>query len=127
MVDLAAFERLAREEYERLPQEVHALTEGIEIRVMDEAPPEVLHQMGIDHPLDLLGLFEGFGLSEGRAMEETGVMPNRVWLYRLPILAFEREGDDSLEAVVRHVLVHEIGHHFGLSDDDLYAIDDAED
>ena len=126
-MDADTFAAVARAEYDALPEEVRALTRDVEIRIADEASPEVLANMGIDHPLDLLGLFEGFGLSEGQVRESTGVMPNRVWLYRLPILAFQRGGEDSIEAVIRHVLVHEIGHHFGLSDDDMYAIDDAED
>lgn len=126
-MDADAFARLAQAQYDALPDDVRAATQGIEIRVADEASPEVLESMEIDHPLDLLGLFEGVGLSQGAVNEPTGALPNRVWLYRLPILAFQEEGEDSLEAVVRHVLVHEIGHHFGLSDDDMYAIDESED
>ena len=126
-MDTDTFARLARAQYEALPEEVRAMTRDIELRVADEATPEVLAQMGIDHPDDLLGLFEGLGLSQGAVDHYTGAMPNRIWLYRLPILAFQATGEDSLEDVVRHVLVHEIGHHFGLSDDDMYAIDDAED
>lgn len=127
MISLDAFERIARAEYERLPEEFRALTGDVTIAVADWPTDEALDELGIEHPLDLLGLFEGVGLTEASAFGETGRMPNRIWLYRRPILAFQAEGEDSLEAVIRHVLVHEIGHHFGLSDDDMYAIDDAED
>jgi len=127
MISLDTFARIAREEYERLPQEFRALTGEIQIRVADWPTDEALDELGLEHPLDLLGLFEGVGLTEGSAFGETGRLPNRIWLYRRPILAFREEGDDTLEAVIRHVLIHEIGHHFGLSDDDMYAIDDAED
>ncbi|WP_420393649.1 metallopeptidase family protein [Acuticoccus sp.] len=126
MIDLEAFEQLAAREYARLPQEVRDLTGEVEIRVADAAPLDVLDAMGLDHPDDLLGLFEGIGLNDASAAPETGIMPNRIWLYRHAILAHQREGEDALDAVVRHVLVHEIGHHFGLSDDEMYAIDDAD-
>ncbi|WP_226577331.1 metallopeptidase family protein [Acuticoccus sediminis] len=126
-MDAETFASLARAQYELLPEDVRALTQDVEIRVADEASPDVLASMGIDHPLDLLGLFQGVGLSHGGGAEYTGMMPNRVWLYRLPILAYQRGSENSVEEVIRHVLVHEIGHHFGLSDDDMYAIDDADD
>lgn len=127
MIDVDAFAAIARAEYEALPAEVRALTADLEIRIAEFASGEVLDQMGIDDPYDLLGLFEGLGLSEGAALEVTGRMPNRIWLYRRPILAYQAGGPDSVEDVIRHVLVHEIGHHFGLSDDDMEAIDEADD
>jgi predicted Zn-dependent protease with MMP-like domain len=127
MIGLDAFERIAREEYEQLPEPVRTLTGEISIAVADWPSDEALRELDIEHPLDLLGLFEGTGLTEASAFGETGVIPNRIWLYRRPILAFQAEGEDSLEAVIRHVLIHEIGHHFGLSDDEMYAIDDADD
>jgi len=127
VISLDAFAAIANAEYGRLPEEFRALTGEIVIRVADWPSQEALEELGIDHPLDLLGLFEGVGLTEAGAFGETGRMPNRIWLYRRPILAFQAEGEDNLEAVIRHVLIHEIGHHFGLSDDDMYAIDDAED
>jgi predicted Zn-dependent protease with MMP-like domain len=127
MISIDAVARIAREEYERLPEEFRALTGEIQIRVADWPTDEALDELGLDHPLDLLGLFEGVGLTEAGAFGETGRLPNRIWLFRRPILAFQSEGEDTLEAVIRHVLIHEIGHHFGLSDDDMYAIDDAED
>ena len=75
-------------------------------------------------PFDLLGLFQGVGLAQDGATPETGRLPNMVFLYRRAILDYWAEHEDSLGAVVTHVLVHEIGHHFGLSDDDMYGIED---
>lgn len=127
MISLDTFARIAQEEYDRLPEEFRALTGEVQIRVADWPTDEALDELDLEHPLDLLGLFEGVGLTEAGAFGETGRMPNRIWLYRRPILAFQADGEDSLEDVIRHVLIHEIGHHFGLSDEDMYAIDDADD
>ena len=80
--------------------------------------------MGIQSELDLMGLFQGVGLpfqSESAPVQ----MPNMVWLYRVPILLYWAEHEESLGAIITHVLVHEIGHHFGLSDDDMYGIERA--
>jgi predicted Zn-dependent protease with MMP-like domain len=81
--------------------------------------------MGAETEFDLLGLFRGRGLAQRGAVDETGALPNMIWLYRRPLLDFWCEGDDALGAVVTHVLVHEIGHHFGFSDGDMEAIEDA--
>jgi hypothetical protein len=78
---------------------------------------------GAETEFDLLGLFRGRGLAHRGATEETGELPNMIWLYRRPLLDFWCDGEDSLDEVVTHVLVHEIGHHFGLSDADMEAIE----
>ncbi|MEM8664156.1 MAG: metallopeptidase family protein [Pseudomonadota bacterium] len=125
--DIDDITRIAKEEFDALPAGVRALTGDLQISIAEWPEPEHLASVGVRHPLDLLGLFEGVGLGQHGAVAQTGMFPNRIWLYREPILAFTAEGSDSLRAVVRHVLVHEIGHHFGLSDDDMYAIDDTPD
>jgi predicted Zn-dependent protease with MMP-like domain len=79
--------------------------------------------MNAQSPFDLLGLFQGVGLAHGSAVPESGVMPNRVLLYRRPILDYWAEYNETLGAIVTHVLVHEIGHHFGLSDADIDRIE----
>jgi predicted Zn-dependent protease with MMP-like domain len=84
----------------------------------------VLDEMGIDSELELMGLFQGVGLPF-QSDSEPQQMPNMVWLYRVPILLYWSEHDESLGAVITHVLVHEIGHHFGLSDDDMEDIERA--
>jgi len=84
----------------------------------------VLDEMRAETEFDLLGLFQGVGLpfrSESAAVQ----MPNMIWLYRRPILDYWAEHDETLGAIVKHVLVHEIGHHFGLSDADMIAIEEA--
>jgi len=114
---------LARAAFERLPDSFRRLTGGLVIRVVDFPDDETLDEMGAESEFDLLGLFRGRGLAQRGAVEETGELPNMIWLYRRPLLDFWCEGEDTLEAVVTHVLVHEIGHHFGLSDADMEAID----
>ncbi len=115
-------EALAREEFERLPETFRALCGDLVIRVEDFATDEVLDKMNIGDPLDLLGLFEGVGLPFQSTLD-SGRMPNMIWLYRRPILDYWAEHDETVGAVVSHVLIHEIGHHFGLSDADMEAIE----
>jgi predicted Zn-dependent protease with MMP-like domain len=110
-----------------LPEAFLVRIGDVEIRVDDFPTEDVLDSLGIESEFDLLGLFQGVGLAHGGASGATGLMPNRVWLYRRPILDYWAEHDETLEAVVTHVLVHEIGHHFGLSDDDMEAIEAATD
>ena len=121
---LAEFETIALEVFGRLPQEFRARCEGVVVRVEDCATEEVLDRMGIESELDLLGLFQGVGLPF-QSESAPGQMPNMVWLYRVPILLYWAEHDETLGHVIQHVLVHEIGHHFGLSDDDMEAIEAA--
>jgi predicted Zn-dependent protease with MMP-like domain len=121
---LGDIEALAADAFARLPDHFRALCEGLVIRVEDTAADDVLDEMRIESELDLLGLFQGVGLpfrSESAPVQ----MPNMVWLYRVPILLYWTEHAETLGAVVTHVLVHEIGHHFGLSDDDMEAIEAA--
>jgi predicted Zn-dependent protease with MMP-like domain len=119
---LAEFEALAREEFARLPDPFRALCGDLVMRVEDFATDEVLKHMGIEDAFDLLGLFQGVGLPF-RSETASGQMPNMVWLYRRPILDYWGEHDETLGAVIAHVLIHEIGHHFGLSDADMEAIE----
>jgi predicted Zn-dependent protease with MMP-like domain len=121
----ADFEALAQTAFAQLPASFRRLCEGLVIQVVDFPEDETLDQMGAESEFDLLGLFRGRGLPGRPAVEETGAMPNMIWLYRRPLLDFWCEGEDTLGAVVTHVLVHEIGHHFGLSDDDMEAIEAA--
>jgi predicted Zn-dependent protease with MMP-like domain len=119
------FEAIATDAYKTLPEEFRTMTEGVVIRVMDFPEKDVLDQLGIDNEFDLLGLFQGVGLAQGDATPRTGQMPNMVFLYRRPILDYWAEHEETLGHIVAHVLIHEIGHHFGLSDDDMYAIEAA--
>jgi predicted Zn-dependent protease with MMP-like domain len=114
---------LAEAALSRLPASFRRLTEGLVIRVVDFPDDETLDEMGAESEFDLLGLFRGRGLAQRGAVKETGELPNMIWLYRRPLLDFWCDGEDSLGAVVTHVLVHEIGHHFGLSDADMESIE----
>ena len=120
---LVDFETMAHAEFDALPAHFRKLCEGVVIRVEDFPDDETLDDMECETEFDLLGLFRGRGLSQGEAQAHTGQMPNMVWLYRRPILDYWSDGEDSLGAIVRHVLVHEIGHHFGLSDADMERIE----
>ena len=119
---LEEIEALADTAFRRLPQKFQSLCEGLVIRVEDFPAEEVLDEMGAESEFDLLGLFQGVGLPF-RSESASGQMPNMVWLYRRPILDYWAEHEEALGAIITHVLVHEIGHHFGLSDDDIAAIE----
>jgi predicted Zn-dependent protease with MMP-like domain len=123
---LAELEAMAHDVFERLPGEFRALCEGVIVRVEDFPTDEVLDEMEAETEFDLLGLFQGTGLPF-RSNDETARLPNMVWLYRRPILDYWAEHDEPLGNIVRHVLIHEIGHHFGLSDADMAAIEAQED
>jgi predicted Zn-dependent protease with MMP-like domain len=123
---LAELEVLAEAAYRRLPERFRALCQDLVIQVDDYPTDEVLDAMRIESELDLLGLFQGVGLPF-RSESVSGQMPNMVWLYRVPILLYWAEHDETLAAIVTHVLVHEIGHHFGMSDEDMEKIERAAD
>lgn len=123
---LEDFEILADEAFTQLPQTFRALCGEILIRITDFPDEDVLEDMEIESPYDLLGLFVGTGLAHQGGIA-TGDMPNMIWLYRRPILDYWAENEETLGHLVAHVLIHEIGHHFGLSDDDMEAIESAMD
>ncbi len=121
---LAELEIMAHDVFERLPDGFRALCEGLIIQIDDFPTDEVLDTMQAESEFDLLGLFQGVGLPF-RSVEEIAPMPNMIWLYRRPILDYWAEHDETLGHIVAHVLIHEIGHHFGLSDADMEAIEAA--
>jgi predicted Zn-dependent protease with MMP-like domain len=122
---LADFDALAALAYARLPENFRRLCEGLVIQVADFPTDEVLDEMGCKTEFDILGLFTGRGLAQSGATPLTGQLPNMVWLYRRPILDYWAENEERLGDVIAHVLVHEIGHHFGLSDADMAAVEAA--
>jgi predicted Zn-dependent protease with MMP-like domain len=124
---LDEFERLADDAFRRLPTTFRRLCAGIVIRVEDFPDDETLMEMQCETPFDLLGLFRGHGLAQQGATPMSGQLPNMVFLYRRPMLDYWAEHDETLGQLVTHVLVHEIGHHFGLSDGDMEAIEAAAD
>jgi predicted Zn-dependent protease with MMP-like domain len=120
---LREFEAMATAAYFALPERFRKLCDGVVIHVEDFPDADVIAEMELETPFDILGLFTGVGLSQDGAVAETGRMPNMVHLYRRPILDYWAEHNESLGAIVTHVLVHEIGHHFGLSDEDMERIE----
>jgi predicted Zn-dependent protease with MMP-like domain len=118
---LADMETMAHDIFERLPGHFRELCEGLIIRVDDFPTDDVLDELEVEGEFDLLGLFQGTGLPF-RSSQDIAQLPNMIWLYRRPILDYWAEHDEALGHIVRHVLIHEIGHHFGLSDDDIDAI-----
>jgi predicted Zn-dependent protease with MMP-like domain len=123
---LEEFELLAIEAFRRLPEKFRLLCADLVIRIDDFPTDEVLDHLGARSEFDVLGLFQGVGLpfrSESAPVQ----MPNMIWLYRRPILDYWSEHDDTLGEIITHVLVHEIGHHFGMSDADMEAIERAAD
>jgi len=121
---LAELEMLADEVFRHLPGKFRDLCTNVVIRIEDFPSKDVLRRMGARSAFDLLGLFHGIGLPFRRE-SYTGQMPNMIWLYRRPILDYWAAHDETLGTIVKHVLVHEIGHHFGLSDADMHAIERA--
>ena len=119
------FEQLVRDALRDLPPPFDAYAEQISVRIDDFPDIDVLTDMDMDSPFELLGLFVGQGLSEGGASIETGQLDNAIWLYRRPILDYWAEHEETLGTVVRHVFIHELGHHIGLSDDDMEQIEAA--
>ena len=119
---LADIEIIARDAFAELPKHFRDLCEGLIFHVEDFPSEEILTAMNAESEFDLLGLFQGVGLPF-RSNDDIAPMPNMIWLYRRPILDYWAENDETLGHIVTHVLVHEIGHHFGLSDDDMEAIE----
>jgi predicted Zn-dependent protease with MMP-like domain len=119
---LVELEAMAHEVFERLPEHFRTMCEGVVIRVDDFPTDEVLDELEAESEFDLLGLFQGTGLPF-QSHSDVARMPNMIWLYRRPILDYWAEHEEPLGHIVRHVLIHEIGHHFGLSDGDMAAIE----
>ena len=107
-----------------LPAQVRAACTDVALRVVDFPSDEMLAELGIADPFQLTGLYEGLALTE-RSVFDQPLAPDAVWLFRRPILEeWIARGDVALEPLIRHVLVHELAHHLGWSDDDIRAVDD---
>jgi predicted Zn-dependent protease with MMP-like domain len=120
------FERLARAAFEALPKPFRDLAGEVVFRIEDFADEAVLEDLGIADAFELTGLYSGVDLSRRSAFDIGGQPGPMVFLYRRPILdEWAERGDVSLADLVAHVLVHEIGHHLGLSDDDIDRIEAA--
>jgi len=120
--DAAEIERLAEAAIARMPARFRRHLDGVVLRVDDFAEDEVLGQLGLDDAFDLTGLYTGRPIGERSSML-SGELPAMIHLYRRPLLEEWAESGVSLEELVAHVIVHEVGHHFGFSDDDMHAIE----
>ena len=115
-------EAIARASLAALPPPFRDQLAGVLLRVEEWADDETLAALGIDHPLDLTGLYEGVPIGD-KERAAPGAMPDRITLYRRAILDEWIEEGEDLRTLVHHILVHEVGHHFGLSDDDMHALE----
>jgi predicted Zn-dependent protease with MMP-like domain len=118
---LEEIETIARETLDRLPQPFAGHLQGVVLRVEDFASDDLLDQLGIEDPFELTGLYSG---RPAELESMTGDLPPMIHLFRRPILDEWSDGEVSLEALVVHVVIHEAGHHFGLSDDDMAWLED---
>lgn len=117
-------EALARAAMERLPAQFVAHLGDILLQVEEFADEALLAELGIEDPFALTGVYEGLPLHE-KSIEHSGRLPDRIRLFRQPILdEWIERGNETLEHLVAHVLVHEVGHHFGLSDETMHALED---
>ena len=119
---LGEIESLAIEAYAHLPETFRSLCGDITIQISEFPDDQIVEDMGLESPFDLLGLFEGIGIGQ-RFSLQTGQRANRITLYRRAILDYWAEYEEALGDIVTHVLIHEIGHHFGLSDEDMERIE----
>lgn len=121
--DAAEIERLADAAIARLPEGFRRHLDGVVLRIEDFAEDEVLAQLGLDDPFDLTGLYTGRPIGERSSMH-SGELPAMIHLYRRPLLDEWAETGVGLEDLITHVIVHEVGHHFGFSDEEMHAIED---
>ena len=117
-------EAIARRTLQALPEPFASHLHDVVLLIEDFADDETLSAMEIEDPFDLTGIYEGIPVGE-KSVEQSGAMPDRIRLFRRPILDEWADGEDTLEHLVAHVLIHEVGHHFGLSDEAMHALEDS--
>jgi predicted Zn-dependent protease with MMP-like domain len=117
-------EVLAADAFAQIPEELARHVDGVAIRVVDFPDDETLDEMGLESPFELLGLYSGVSLDQ-KSVGYTPTDVDMIFLYRRPLLDYWCETDEDLTHLIRHVLIHEIGHHFGLSDEAMHAIEEA--
>ena len=117
-------EAIAARAFETIPEELRRHVRDVVIRVEEFPDEETEREMGLESPFDLLGLYRGISLDR-KSVSHTPSDLDMIFLYRRPILDYWCDEGEDLTHLVRHVLIHEIGHHFGLSDEDMEAIEAA--
>jgi predicted Zn-dependent protease with MMP-like domain len=120
----ADIDEIARATLERLPSPFAESLRDIVLLVEPVADAETARRVGLHHPMQLSGLYEGISLDR-QSVSHSGTLPERITLYSQPILAEWSTTRVSLEQLVSHIVIHEVGHHFGFSDDDIHALEDS--
>ena len=117
-------DEIARRTLARLPSPFAQSLKDIVLQVAPVADAETARRVGLSHPMQLSGLYEGVSLNR-QSVSQSGTLPERITLYSRPILAEWRSTGVSLDELVGHIVIHEVGHHFGFSDDDMHALEDG--
>ena len=118
-------EAIARRTLDRLPSPFAESLEDIVLLIEEVADEHTSRSLGLRHPMQLSGLYQGVPLHR-QSFQQSGMLPERITLYRRPIIAEWRSTSVSLEQLVSHIVIHEVGHHFGFSDDDIHALEDED-
>lgn len=119
----ADIEAIARRTLDRLPSPFAESLGDVVLFIEEVASPDTARRLGLGHPMQLSGLYEGVPLNH-QSVTQSGMLPERITLYRRPIIAEWRSARFSLEQLVSHIVIHEVGHHFGFSDDEIHALED---
>jgi predicted Zn-dependent protease with MMP-like domain len=119
----AEIEAIARATLDRLPSPFAESLGDVVLLIEEVASPDTARSLGLNHPMQLSGLYQGVPLNQ-QSVLQSGMLPERITLYRRPILAEWQSSGVSLEQLVSHIVIHEVGHHFGFSDDDMHALED---
>jgi len=120
----ADIDEIARRTLERLPSPFAESLGDIVLQVVPIADPDTARRLGLSHPMQLSGLYQGVSLNR-QSVSLSGTLPERITLYSRPILAEWQSTGVSLGQLVAHIVIHEVGHHFGFSDDDMHALEDS--
>ncbi|HEY8592050.1 MAG TPA: metallopeptidase family protein [Sphingomicrobium sp.] len=123
MPTAADIEAIARRTLDRLPSPFSESLGDIVLLIEPVADVETARSVGLDDPMELSGLYHGIPLNE-QSVSDSGRLPEQIMLYTRPILLEWEETDVSLEALVSHIVIHEVGHHFGFSDEDMHALEE---
>jgi len=118
-------EAIARRTLDRLPSPFAESLDDVVLLIEEVADEDTARRLGLRHPMQLSGLYQGVPLNR-QSIQQSGMLPERITLYRRPIIAEWRSTPVSLEQLVSHIVIHEIGHHFGFSDEDMHALEDEE-
>jgi len=122
---LSDLETIAAAAYAEVPEELRRWAADVVIRVEDFPDEEVEHEMELESPFDILGLYRGVAMPD-KSFGESRTVVDMIFLYRRPILDYWCESEEDLTGLVKNILIHEIGHHFGFSDEDMERIEDQE-